>query len=62
MNVIPMFSPLKHLKGRDLLLNGFLIKGTVTRSYRMAEINIHNPLLITFLLRSHQKFGSGNDL
>ena len=34
MNVMPMFSPLKHLKGRDLLLNGFSIKGTVTRSYR----------------------------
>jgi hypothetical protein len=41
MNVMIMFSPLKHLKGRDLLLNGFSIKGTVTRSHRAmtAEIN-----------------------
>ena len=33
MNVMTMFSPLKHRKGRDLLLNGFSIKGTVTRSH-----------------------------
>jgi len=32
--MITMFSPLKHLKGRDLLLNGlFSTKGTVTRSH-----------------------------
>ena len=55
-----MFSPLKHLKGRDLLLNGFSIKGTVTRSYRYGWNKYPQPAVNhIFLLRSRQNLGQG---
>ncbi len=58
MNVMTMFSPLKHLKGKDRLLNGFSIKGTVTHSYCYGWNKYPQPAVNNILTVIASKFGS----